>query len=127
MDNDWSQFTLSSFLHRTFAAPGPKEDNSHDKARLKRSQDLLEAGEISRAYKALQSENHPTPEAAEVFTKLTNLHPARPETSIIPDKPADLPDITLGTAEVFDTLSLRPRTGLPIAQSRQEDSSSTRP
>ena len=122
LSNDWTQFTFSSFIRKKHIAPGPKESTDFDRARVKRSKIYLKAGEISRGYKALQSENHPIPPADDVFERLADLHPPRPESSTIPDLPEDLPYLTIPREEVENMIKKAKKcvTNCPITALRYE-------
>jgi len=102
LSNDWSYFTFDSFLRRKFAAPGPKEASAHDKMRETISSNYLKDGEISRGYKALQSNNNPVPLPEDVFRKIRDLHP--PRNAAMPDLPENLPDMELTHDEVKATI-----------------------
>jgi hypothetical protein len=82
----------------------------------------LQAGEISRGFKALTAQNHPIPETEEVFRKLVALHPQRPAESIIPDPPGDLPHMELSAQEVKSTIQKTKNcvTNCPITSLRYE-------
>ena len=65
LNDEWDKFTLDVFKKRRspitpddidINADHEKLENQHQKRKIKRSRTLLEAGEISRSYKALQSE-----------------------------------------------------------------------
>ena len=65
LNDEWDKFTLEVFKKRrspltpediNIAADHERLKNQHQKRKLKQSKTLLEAGEISRSYKALQSE-----------------------------------------------------------------------
>ena len=122
LGNDWSSFTFNSFIRRTFATPGPQDDSKFDSMREKRSMTYLQAGEISRGFKALTAQNHPIPETEEVFRKLVALHPQRPAESIIPDPPGDLPHMELSAQEVKSTIQKTKNcvTNCPITSLRYE-------
>lgn len=122
LSNNWTRFTFDSFIRRKHAAPGLKEVPEFDKARVKRSKIYMQAGEISRAYKALQSENLPIPSIEQVFQKLNDLHPERPATSEMPVLPEDLPHLTLSADEVEKTIQQTKKcvTNCPITALRYE-------
>ena len=82
LNDEWDNFALEAFRQRRFPATpdniNTDNDNDeerllieHQKRKVKRSRTLLEAGEISRSYKALQTE-FCLPRAPGIFVNLTN-------------------------------------------------------
>lgn len=118
--DDWTQFTLDSFLRRQYRPPGPVDQAQHDTRRVKASKHYLKDGEISRSYRALQSNNVPIPAVEDVFQKMNELYPER--NNDLPPLPNNLPDLEINS-EIVETILRQTKnsvTNCPITSLRYE-------
>ena len=105
--DDWSHFTLSSFKTK----PKPNRTNGNQqstddflKAKLRRVRSLLSDGEISRAFKALESKQVPQPTSEQVFDQMLALHPHAENGGVLPGLPADMEELQLDSSVVFQMI-----------------------
>ena len=107
-----SHFTLRSF--KTKPKPKPNranaecdEQQSTDeflKSKLRRVRGLLSDGEISRAFKALESKQVPQPTSEQVFDQMLALHPPADNGGVLPALPADMEELQLDSSVVFQMI-----------------------
>ena len=100
LQDDWSHFTLGAFKKRRFGPPGGRSLEQHTKTKLSRSRALMEAGEIARSFRCLQSEfvEERTPEELrEAYLKKLA---ERSEDCDIPTATGEVPDVVISVETV---------------------------
>ena len=98
--DDWSHFTLGAFKKRHFSPPGGRSVEQHTKTKLSRSRALMEAGEISRSFRCLQSEfveSRPPEELREAYLRKLAERSADCD---IPTATGDVPDVVISVQTV---------------------------
>ena len=98
--DDWSHFTLSVFKKRQFSPPGGRSEEQHTRTKLSRSRALMEAGEISRSFRCLQSEFVEPRMPEELREAYLQKLAERSADCEIPPTPADAPDTNMSVETV---------------------------
>jgi ribonuclease HI len=95
LHDDWSHFTLGAFKKRHSSPPGGRSAEQHTKTKLSRSRALMEAGEISRSFRCLQSEYVELRSPEELREAYLRKLAERSAECDIPTASGDVPDIVI--------------------------------
>ena len=100
LQDDWSHFTLGAFKKRRFSPPGGRSVEQHTKTKLSRSRALMEAGEISRSFRCLQSEFVESRSPEELREAYLQKLAERSDDCVIPTATGDVPDVVISVETV---------------------------
>ena len=100
LQDDWSHFTLGAFKKRRFGPPGGRSLEQHTKTKLSRSRALMEAGEIARSFRCLQSEFVESRSPEELREAYLKKLAERSEDCDIPTATGEVPDVVISVETV---------------------------
>ena len=97
LNDNWDVFTVGCFKKRTYYEPGSMSKSMQTKKKIQRSRSLLEMGEISRSYRALDADLESKKDHAELISIYRDKLGNYKEGTIVEDVSTDTEELVISS------------------------------